>query len=247
VQFFQILSRKQVIMKKQPRPGTSRRDFFRHRSQRSRHFRNLRLAPVKAGAETFAEHVTKTDDVNPDEWFKQIKGKHKIVFDVTQPHEVFPFAWPKVFLLTNEKTGTPEKSNSVVVVLRHEAIPYAMESSLWSKYKFGEVFKITDPATKEASVRNPFWQPKPGDFKVPGIGNVAIGINELQESGVLFCVCDMALTVYSAALAEGMGMDAAAIKKEWLSGVLPGVQVVPSGVWAVGRAQEHGCGYIFAS
>ena len=234
-------------MKKQPRPGTSRRDFLGIVANGAAIFGISALAPVKAGAETFAEHVTKTDDVNPDEWFKQIKGKHKIVFDVTQPHEVFPFAWPKVFLLTNEKTGTPEKSNSVVVVLRHEAIPYAMESSLWSKYKFGEVFKITDPATKEASVRNPFWQPKPGDFKVPGIGNVAIGINELQESGVLFCVCDMALTVYSAALAEGMGMDAVAIKKEWLSGVLPGVQVVPSGVWAVGRAQEHGCGYIFAS
>jgi intracellular sulfur oxidation DsrE/DsrF family protein len=27
--------------------------------------------------------------------------------------------------------------------------------------------------------------------------------------------------------------------------VLPGVKVVPSGVWAVGRAQEHGCQYIF--
>jgi intracellular sulfur oxidation DsrE/DsrF family protein len=28
--------------------------------------------------------------------------------------------------------------------------------------------------------------------------------------------------------------------------LLPGVQVVPSGVWAVGRAQEKGCGYCYA-
>jgi hypothetical protein len=64
-----------------------------------------------------------------------------VVFDATQPHGVFPFAWPRVFLLTNAATGTPEKDNSVVVVLRHDAIPYAFEERLWAKYKFGEVFK----------------------------------------------------------------------------------------------------------
>jgi len=158
-----------------------------------------------------------------------------------------PFVWPKVFLLTNAATGSPEKDNGVVVILRHDAIPYAMESRLWEKYKFGEVFKIDDPATKAASMRNMFWQPKPGDFKIPGVGQVAIGINELQDSGVLFCVCDMALTVLSAVTAQAMNMDAATVKKDWVSGILPGIQIVPSGVWAVGRAQEHGCAYCFAS
>lgn len=181
-----------------------------------------------------------------DEWFKQIKGKHRVVFDATQPHDILPFAWPRVFLLSNQATGTVEKDNSVVVVLRHAAIPYAFEDRIWSKYNFGEVFKAEDPATKKPSVRNPFWQPKPGDFKVPGIGNVAIGINELQASGVMFAVCDAAMTVYSAAVSEGMKMDAATVKKDWVSGLIPGIQVVPSGVWALGRAQEHGCSYIFA-
>jgi intracellular sulfur oxidation DsrE/DsrF family protein len=181
-----------------------------------------------------------------EEWLKKINGKHRMVFDATRPHEIYPFAWPKVFLLTNAATDTPEKESTAVVVLRHDAIGYAMQSSLWEKYHFGEVFKADDPLTKKPATRNPFWQPKPGDFSVPGIGNVAIGINELQESGVLFCVCDMALTVFSAALAAGMKLDAAAVKKEWVAGLLPNIQVVPSGVWAVGRAQEHGCGYCFA-
>jgi len=186
------------------------------------------------------------DDSELDAWFQKIKGKHRMVFDVTKPHDVLPFAWPKVFLMTNEKTGTPEKECSVVVVLRHDGIPYAMENKLWEKYKFGEVFKIDDPATKAPAVRNPFWQPKPGDFKVPGIGNVAIGINELQDSGVMFCVCDMALTVYSAIVAGGMNIDPAEVKKEWIAGILPGIQLMPSGVWAIGRAQEHNCAYCFA-
>lgn len=201
-------------------------------------------APLSASANTYNESLHKTDD--PEQWFNQIKGKHRIVFDATQPHELMPFAWPRVFLLTNQATGTPEKENSIVVVLRHDAIPYAMEDKLWEKYNFGEVFKVTDPLTKASSKRNPFWQPKEGDFKIPGVGNVAIGINELQNSGVMFCVCDVALTVFSAAVAQGMGKDAAEVKKDWVSGILPKIQIVPSGVWALGRAQEHGCGYIFA-
>src|SRR5678815_5009267 len=42
---------------------------------------------------------------DPDEWFKQIKGKHRIVFDVPQANEIFPFAWPRIFLATNAATG----------------------------------------------------------------------------------------------------------------------------------------------
>ena len=181
----------------------------------------------------------------PDEWFDQIKGKHRMIFDVTEPYDVFPFAWPKVFGLTNAATGTPEKECSRVVVLRHSGIPYAFNDSMWAKYKFGEMFKIDDPKTKKPSVRNPFWMPQPGDFKVPGIGNVAIGINELQESGVLFCVCGMAITVFSAITADQVKVQADDIKKEWMANLLPGIPAMPSGVWAVGRAQEHGCAYCF--
>ncbi|HVV56304.1 MAG TPA: hypothetical protein VHC47_13310, partial [Mucilaginibacter sp.] len=74
-----------------------------------------------------------------DEWFNQIKGKHRMIFDVPQSNGMMPFAWPKIFLLTNAATGTPEKDCSAVVILRHQAIPYAMGNELWEKYKFGEM------------------------------------------------------------------------------------------------------------
>ena len=202
------------------------------------------INPLKAAAE--ASGMSPKDYADADAWFNQINGKHRVVFDATRPHEIMPFAWPKVFLLTNAATGTPEKENSAVVVLRHDAIPYAFPSSLWAKYKFGEVFKADDPKTGKPSVRNPFWQPGPDDFQVPGLGSVPIGINQLQESGVLFCVCNMAIIVYSAAIAQGAGLNAEDVKKDMLANVLPGIQVVPSGVWALGRAQEHKCAYIFA-
>ncbi len=206
----------------------------------------LSLAGLAAPIQTLAKEPVVNGDDDADAWFNKIKGKHRIVFDVPEPNGMMPFAWPRVFLMTNSMTHTPEKDSNVVVVLRHNAIPYAFNDQLWAKYKFGEMFKINDDVTKAPAVKNSFWKPAMGDFKIPGVGNVAIGINELQESGVMFCVCNMALTVYSAVAAQGMGLNAADVKKEWMAGILPGIQVVPSGVWALGRAQEHQCAYCFA-
>jgi intracellular sulfur oxidation DsrE/DsrF family protein len=202
------------------------------------------LANVAVPAAAIAEQSNPLHEA--DEWFKKVKGTHRVVFDATRPHEVMPFAWPRVFLMTNGMTGSNENDCGVVVVLRHDAIPYAFQNSLWEKYKFGELFKANDPATNAPAVHNPFWQPKPGAFKFPGIGEVQLGINELQANGVMFCVCNAAMTLYSAVVAQQTNQDAATVKKEWDGAILPGIQPVPSGVWALGRAQEHKCAYIFA-
>ncbi|HMI77843.1 MAG TPA: hypothetical protein VK484_03575 [Ferruginibacter sp.] len=205
---------------------------------------SLAKAGTLASSENDLGNLSEADD-----WFDKINGKHRVVYDVTQPKEgkelIMPFAWAKVFLLTNAATGTPEKESSVVTVWRHTAIPFAMEDRLWAKYKFGEMFGIKDDQTGAPAVRNRFWKPNPG-YSIPGAGAVPIGINELQDSGAMFCVCNMAITVYSAAAAEKMKMSHEDVKKDWLAGILPNVQVVPSGVWALGRAQERKCGYIFA-
>jgi len=178
---------------------------------------------------------------DPDAWFNGVKGKHRIVFDCTEPKEIFPFAWPKIYMLTNAATGGSDAT--AVVVLRHAAMCFAIQDSLWAKYKFGDIFKVTDPQTKASALRNPFWKPKPDDFSAPGIGVVALGIPELQTEGIMFCACEMAITVYSAVIAGQTKQDNATVKKEFLDNLIPGIPAMPSGVWAVGRAQEHGCGY----
>jgi hypothetical protein len=180
---------------------------------------------------------------DPDDWFKGIKGKHRIVFDCTEPKEIFPFAWPKVYMMTNQATGASDKDCTAVVVLRHSAFLYGLQDSMWSKYKLGEMQKVMDPETKALADRNPFWKPKPDDFSLPGLGTVTLGIPELQSMGVMFCVCNMALTVYSAVVAGNTNQQPATVLKEWQDNLIPGIPPMPSGVYAVGRAQEHGCGY----
>lgn len=200
-------------------------------------------APLTTFANENLDTNGKLDD--PEAMFNKITGKHRIVFDSPHPHEIYPFAWPRVFLLTNEATKT-EKDCSVVVVLRHSSIGYAMEDKLWTKYELGKVFEANDPETKQPATRNPFWRPKPGAYKIPGVGEILIGVDQLQASGVQFCVCQAAINVYSAVLAESMKLKHEDVKKDFMDAILPGIQPVPSGVWALGRAQDHGCGYIYA-
>jgi intracellular sulfur oxidation DsrE/DsrF family protein len=199
------------------------------------------LSGLALGNETHATTATPNapSDASFDAWLKKIKGKHRQVFDAPEVHEGFPLAWPRVFLMTNKQVGVADNDMTAVVVLRHSAIPIAMNDGLWAKYKFGEVFKVEDPKTKASSTRNFYrlWE----DFMLPECGVVA-----LQKSGVLLGVCDMALTVYSSNVAKEMNIDPTECKKEWVAGLLPGIQIVPSGVLAVNRAQEHGCTYCFA-
>ena len=43
-----------------------------------------------------------------------------------------------------------------------------------------------------------------------------------------------------------MDLNADDVMKDWVAGVIPGMQIVPSGVLAVNRAQEYKCTYCYA-
>ncbi len=177
-----------------------------------------------------------------DTWFEKVKGDHRIVYDAPEIHDGFPIIWPWAFYMTNNQTGTADDNMTAVVVLRHNAIPLAMENRLWEKYNLGQVFNMNDAKTSKPSVRNPYYEPQEGDFPLPIID----GIKKQMDRGIMYCVCELAISVYSGAVAQQMNLNPEDVKNDWIAGVCPGIQVVPSGVWALGRAHEHNCGYIYA-
>ncbi|RIA09503.1 hypothetical protein OE09_1341 [Flavobacteriaceae bacterium MAR_2010_72] len=176
-----------------------------------------------------------------DDWFKNIKGSHRVVYDGSTPHMGLPIVWNWAFYLTNNETGSPDSDITAMTVIRHTAIGFALEDRLWAKYNLGKFFEIKD-YTNDFAVRNPVYEPKDGDYPING----PEGIKRLQERGAMFCVCNLALKVYSGFIAQGMSLNGDNVYKDFISGILPGVKVVPSGVWALERAQQNGCGYIFA-
>lgn len=177
-----------------------------------------------------------------ESWFKKVKGSRRVVFDGSMPHAGFPIIWNWAFYLTNNQSGSADSDITAMSVLRHDAIPFALESGLWEKYKFGETYGITDNISGQPALRNPYYEPREGDFPAPAIE----GIKRLQERGALFCVCNLAILVYSGMAAQKMNLDPTEVYQEWVDGILPGIQLVPSGVWALERAQKTGCSYIYA-
>jgi hypothetical protein len=189
--------------------------------------------PSRLAAETV--HGERSLDAALDAWFGKIKGKHKMIFDAPEPNNGMVAIWPRVYLNTMEATWPGQ--TTAVVILRHDGLALALGDAVWAKYGIGETFNIKDgdaPAKK-----NPY-------ATITGLPIPGLGIAELIKSGVLVGACDVALTIYSAGAAKKMGLDPETVKKEWIAGLLPGVQVVPSGVLGVARAQELGCGYCFA-
>jgi hypothetical protein len=175
-------------------------------------------------------------------WLDSIPGKHRQVYDMPDANGGFGLIWSHVFLMTGTQGyGVPESDLGVVLVLRHAAIPIAMQDSVWEKYKLGEFFKINDPATKAPALRNPFAHIKPGDMPLP-----EAALDKLITRGVRVAACAMALHFQSMRVAQAAGLEHETVKKDWLAAVLPGIQVVPSGVLAVNGAQSKGCSYCFA-
>ena len=203
----------------------------------------LGLAALHLPNQLFAEQPPKpspSSDPSFEKWLGRIKGKHRQVYDAPSTNSGFPLAWSRVFLMSNKQLGVPDKDITAVLVLRHDAIPFAMNDQAWEKYQFGETFNVTSLMTKQRITTNAFWQPKQ-ELPIPGMS-----VDKLLESGVLIGVCDLALTFNSMHVAEKMKMDAAEVKKDWVTAIFPGIQIVPSGVIAINRAQEHGCTYCYA-
>lgn len=183
---------------------------------------------------------------NPEfeKWLDGITGKHRQVVDATAPADGFGLIMTYVWLTTQRDTyGLEDADLSAVLVVRHTAIAMALGDDVWAKYKLGEQFNITDPATKAPALRNPFAHVRPGEFQpFPDAA-----VDKLLARGVKIGVCNVALTLRSARAAQPLGMTKEDAKKEWVAGLLPGAAVVPSGVLAVNRAQEHNCTYCSAA
>jgi len=168
-------------------------------------------------------------------WPGTLKGSYHQVTDAYDFNGGAPFRFTYNFLASNEAAN--ETANAVVI-LRHSAFPLALNHAMWAKYKIGENLKINDPETKAPAVKNPYFEPKPGILPFEDAA-----IDRLLARGVVFGACNVALLGQSKTMSGSAGVTADEAAKEWAANVIPGITVIPSGVWGVNRAQLAGCTY----
>ncbi len=207
--------------------GAPRRNFFRLAGATV-----LGLAGI-ASAASRTQAATAAAGDGPI-WPGKLAGRHRQVVDAYTVNDGRPLVFAHAFLLTDAAPG----SATSVIVLRAQALPIALNSAMWEKYKIGESFKIIDPETKAPAVKNPFLHPKPGVLLADDMA-----VDRLLGKGAVVGACNLALHNLSKQLASNAGVSADEAAKEWIANLVPGITLLPSGVWGLNRAQEAGCTY----
>jgi len=214
-----------------PADAALRRSFFRRLAGATALGLTGLLASRQAAQSAPGQPVAEQDGPN---WPGILRGRHRQMVDAYNVNNGSPLEFGHNFLASY---ASPEAA-TLVIILRAGALPIALNSDIWAKYKIGESFKIIDPETKAPAVKNPFLHPKPGVLR-----SDESAVDRLLEAGVTFGACDVALHGQSKRLASNAGVTADAAAKDWTANVVPGITILPSGVWGVNRAQEAGCTY----
>ncbi len=193
-------------------------------------------AALTASAPAAPRTPTKWDDA----WTGRITGKHKAVFDAPEIADGTiagnAWAWMEGF---KEVYGSLDDEMSAVLVIRHDAIPMAMDDAFWEKYDLGKYAKVKDPATKKWARRNPFWKPDPNDKE-----NAPFTLEALRGRGAILLGCNLAAMGMAAELATKLKRPMDEMRAETRAHLIPGLTLAPNGVFAVLRAQEAGCNYM---
>jgi hypothetical protein len=178
-------------------------------------------------------------------WADRVKGKHKAVFDNTEPESGYGVwrasAWAAQYM---DVMKAAPADLTPIVILRHNAIILAMQQSFWDKYGIGAAKKVTHPLTGEPTDKNPvLLDEKDG---IPAPFNNA-GLRKQLDRGVIVLACNLALQDCVDMIAKKENLSAEEARKRALAFMVPGVILQPSGVFAAVRAQEAGAAYVKAS
>lgn len=182
-----------------------------------------------------------------DAWSARVRAaQHKAVFDAPEVSDGLALTQAWIYRAGyRDALGVAARDAVPVVVLRHAAVVLAVDDALWAKHGIGALRTIDDPKTKKPAERNP-WSRTPAGTPLdadlvsllgPGTDATVEGV--IRAGGVVLA-CNLALLRNAQRIARAKGGDVAAIHAELRAGVVPGVIVQPSGIYATARAQEAG-------
>lgn len=179
-------------------------------------------------------------------WVKRITGKYRAIFDVPEIDSGYGVwrasLWVRQY---HEVLGAPVDQMSPVVVLRHHGIALAMQQSFWDKYGVSSWQPVTHPITQQGTDRNPVLLSSkrneiPADFD-------EVALDRYIARGGIALACNLALDDMVELVAKKDGASPDVARKTAIAGLLPGIVLQPSGVFAALRAQDAGCRYLRAS
>lgn len=181
-----------------------------------------------------------------DSWVRRLKGRHRQVFDAPEMANGTVLHQARTYMKGYEVVyGAKDSDMSPVLVIRHAAVPMVLGDELWDRYDFGREDKLKDPTTGRRTKRNPFMNVKSGDrYSIVWPDG---GLDTLIARGATVLACNLALTGVAGMIAQKEKLERDKARERLLANLVPGVIIMPSGIFAVARAQEAGCHYIRAT
>jgi hypothetical protein len=172
-------------------------------------------------------------------WLDALDGKHRQVFDLGALDERGGMLRVVANYLDahREVYGLGFPDINTVVGIAYAAFPINASDALWRKYGIGEKWKVQDPGTGTWARRNVYLDAPETD---PGHRYT---VTTLRSRGTIFWQCNNALNGVAHELAAAAGAPVDTVRADLVSGLVPGVHLVPAHTMLLGLAQEHGCTY----
>jgi intracellular sulfur oxidation DsrE/DsrF family protein len=175
----------------------------------------------------------------PEPWLEGLRGKHRQFFDVGQHLDGAVLGRTAQFLnVYRDAYGMRDSEVNVVFGAHGGGLALVLGDALWTRYKLGALYRVTDPATQVASRRNLY-------SGVTASANPSESVTALQARGVRFLACMRTIGRLARTVAEQAGEPESDVRNTIVAGLLPGVMTVPAMIVAVNRAQESGLSYVF--
>ena len=215
-----------------------RREFLGHLGVTSAAVLGTRALPLDAAVLPERRAPTEPWDMS---WLERLKSAtYRAVIDASTLEEGYAADLASGLIDTfHEVHSTSDDQVRIVIVARRGGTPLVLGDAVWEKFPLGEDTKMNDRDGAPYR-RNPFYRPRPGASPE----SAATKLESLQKRGVILLVCNIALNNWIRGLAERTKRDTEEVKKEVFANLVPGTTVMPSGVFALMRAQNAGCAYM---
>lgn len=174
-----------------------------------------------------------------DDWMDRPGDKHRLVFDTTSMEGVgnaMAFAG-NFFRVNKTDYGVDNDQVGIIIVLRHRSAVFGYNDAMWAKYgaTLAARSKAEDPKTGKAPTVNLFNAGGNG-----GDGPNRGTLDALAKLGTTFGVCALSTRAIAGSIARSVGSTQDAIFAELGNNLVGNARLVPAGIVAVSRAQEHG-------
>ena len=193
-----------------------------------------------AAAEPAKALATRPGPKEPsNKWLDGLTSKHKQFFDAPTANGGVPLVHVMNYYDTYNKAFNVKDADIDAVLTFYGATTfYGLNDVAWAKYQIGE-FLETNDATGKPATANP-WRAAP---VVLGMTLPQASLESLHKRGATLILCNNALTIFSALLAQKRGLDPNAVYQDMKANILPEVDLVPGMVIAVEQAQRAGLSY----